>query len=374
MTDRIALLRRYGGIWQYLRGGDGDLSNAAPPILRDGVPLDGSVDIGAYASKDDVTNNLVGHYGLDDMVVSEGGNLTISGGAEVISNTIFKRRISITGNQKILQNCVTLGSLTENTACITFGSAASNNTLRDVTVFAQAPRWATQGIKLGQGKVTIDRAHIYGVIDGVAPSDNWVGGLKMTRSVVEDLLLFSPDPGARGGTWDNAGHVDGVQNAGGTTELISNVFRGTYDMTQYQANEHRIDFGDLELNPDNGRMEHRYHYFGNKYRDTSGKPSKYQTSVLMASPATYPLPLTRFNYNRVDGTSYALNIPHTTLPAGAIFEVIGNIVGKDHYAGAANTYKLFICNSTVKNQMTVSGNVAADDGHALTVTDLWQTG
>lgn len=319
-----------------------------------------------YADPARMLNERVGVLDWDDqeMTVSEGGPITLNS-TDYPRNVVFRRRVDFRGSSGA-RNCAFLGSTTENRECIGFGSQAVKHELIDCTIFAQSPNWQTQGVKKGVGELILRRCDVYGVIDGIAPSNNWSSPLRAIQTAVHDLLLFSPDPGAVGGMPDNAGHVDAVQNAGGWTEILGCDIRAMYDMTQYQGKQHSVNFG----TPD-AQGVFPYHVFGNKYREANGEPSPYQTSVLMLSPRTYPLLTTKLNFSRFDGASFAVNGGgRTELAQGHVFEVIGNLIGKNHRL-VGGTHRFLTVDKALQAIIRAEGNVDAETGAPVSKAELF---
>lgn len=365
------LIKREGK-WQYTKGGSGLLTAV---VNRDSLVL-GTYDPLANVVKRtwenpgvDVSNNTIGYYGDDSITSqSEGGNLTYSTASQTVANTMFYRRISCAAPDLVYINCFFWGSPTENIQSVTSTNAsASNVTFIDCTFTSMAPQNNTAGYKGGALKVTFIRCHVYGVIDGLAPSAPFAD-MRVIQSGIHDLAYFSPDPGAVGGIKDNAGHVDGIQMVGGSIRIQGSGIRGYTDQTKYEANEPSVEFG-----PDDASGLPPWHMFGNKYY-----PDTRSTSSMMWSPTNAPLTYVEVSDSYLDGGAVApingggqgagSGVP----TASTDIQILRNKVGNDHRQNSS--FYIMSAVTALQPYITVSGNVRSDTGAALTKAQLVANG
>lgn len=289
----------------------------------------------------------------------------------VIENKQFNDRVTVKGKYLAFKNCWFRGSPTDNIELVkAYDSTVGQTLYVDCLFQAQAPQWATAGFKGGY-QVTLSRCEFRGVIDGVAyvnPHNNYTEdqGFKIYGCWFHDLALFSPDPGAWGGIYDNAGHVDLVQLRGGSNfHFKGNNFDGHLDPAVAQASTPSVDHAELDSN---GRPTGKtIHVRGNPHYPKStpqSPPSSTQLatmSVFMLSPKLGPLKDVTIEKNWIDGGIYSFNFANYTTD-GTNIVIRDNVWGRSMYAGPT-------CTILAKQELklTLTGNTFASDGSSANI-------
>ena len=284
----------------------------------------------------------------------------------VVENKKFNDRVTIKAKYITFKNCWFRGSPTQNVEVVkAYDPTVGALKFVDCLIKAQAPQWATAGFKGGY-QVTLERCEITGVIDGVAyvnPHNNYTEdqGFKMYGCWLHDLALFSPDPGAWGGIYDNAGHVDLIQLRGGANmHFKGNNFDGFVDPALGAASVHSVDRPEIGTNGQpTGKIIHER---GNPHYPIASPqlpPTKKQLatmSVFMFSPKLGPLKNVMIEQNWINGGNYSMNFAGYTTEVSNIV-IRNNTWGRDMYGGRIATIL-----AKLETPLTISGNKFADDG------------
>jgi hypothetical protein len=270
----------------------------------------------------------------------------------VVANKQFNNRVSVNGKYIQFKNCWFRGSPTDNKDLVTSTNANIANVLFEDCLFrAQKPQWATAAVRGGH-HTTFSRCEFRGCIDGIAHtnSQGYTGdqSLNVYGCWFHDMAYFSPDPGAAGGVYDNASHVDLLQIRGGQNfHFKGNNFDAMLDPAIGQANMPSQDRPEMDANGQpTGKT---LHITGNKYY-----PNMAATSVLMASPKLGELKNVVLENNWINGGSYSLNFgPNTT---GTV-TIRNNKWGRDMRGGRTATTI-----AQYEMPLNPTGNTFLDDG------------
>jgi len=251
----------------------------------------------------------------------------------VVQNKQFNDRVSVNGKHIVFRNCYFRGSATENRDCITSTNAGCLGIrFEDCLIKPQHPQWAVAAVRGGH-HTTFLRCEVRGAIDGIAHTNS--GGhsgdqaMRIYGCWFHDMAYFSPDPGAAGGKYDNASHVDLVQlRGGGGFHFKGNNFDGFLDPNIGQADVPSVDRP--EYDSDGNPTGRTLHITGNKYW-----PNLATTSVVMLSPALNQITGFKFEHNWVNGGSYSINFgDHTN---GSNIAITNNRWGRGMRCGPTAT-------------------------------------
>jgi hypothetical protein len=252
------------------------------------------------------------------------------------------------------KNCWFRGSPTENKDLVTSTNANISNILFEDCLFrAQKPQWATAAVRGGH-HTTFSRCEFRGCVDGIsqANSQGYTGdqAIKVYGCWFHNMAYFSPDPGAAGGVYDNASHVDLIQIRGGMNfHFKGNNFDAMLDPAIGQASTPSQDKPELDANGQpTGKT---LHISGNKYY-----PHLAATSVLMCSPMLGELKNVVMENNWINGGSYSINMGGFV--SGTV-TIKNNKWGRDMRLGRTAT---IIAQRGMP--LTISGNTFSDDGTA----------
>ncbi len=314
--------------------------------------------------------NRVGIYGRDYMRFEDEGTnqvRTFSTPGQVICDTVFYCRVSVSAANVTFINCLFLGPATQGAQCFTATNAGCVGlVLIDCTFVPQNPnRWAS-GIIIGLNGALFDRCDFYGQSDAITPGNRWDSAVIVRQSAIHDMIAYCPDPGAAGGITDAITHVDQSQMIGGTLIIQGSGYDGFFHpSTRYmQANQPPVGFGGTPVNP-------TYHMFGNRYW-----PDLHTTSSVMMSPATYPLIEFEFSNGWIDGAALPINC--AAMNSASRFAFDYNVVGNSRRSVGSSigpfSFKTILARASLQPVITCVGNRRATDGTLLTKAELIQTG
>ena len=284
----------------------------------------------------------------------------------VVSNKQFNDRVTVKGKYIRFENCWFRGSPTTNGECVkAYDSTVGQTTYQDCLFEAQKPQWGTVGFKGGY-QVTLSRCEFTGVIDGIAyinPHNNYAEdqGFKVYGCWFHDLALFSPDPGAWGGIYDNSGHVDLIQLRGGANmHFKGNNLDGHLNPSIAQASV--VSEDRAEIGADGQPTGKIIHVRGNPHYPRASPqlpPTRVQLATMscfMFSPKLGPMKDVIIENNWIDGGTYSLVLANYTTDVTNLV-VRNNVWGRDMYAGRTATIL-----AKLETPITLTGNTFADDG------------
>jgi hypothetical protein len=372
-----------GGKWIDIRGGTDviDLTTDRNALdystfdVGDYVTLIGDIDTQMPWEWDFADTNRAGCYPKSTITQSREGNVTFSTPGQIINNTVFYGKVSVTAAGVTFFNCYFLGPTTNETESVVLTNAgATPTTFIDCCITTQNPaRWSS-GMKCGTGQTIVKRCWFFLVTDGITPGNNWSGGVFVESSVFGPATLYAPDPGAAGGVDDNQTHVDWNQLVGGTHVVTNSSFLGRYHTSKkyMEGNQPPIGFGGTPQNPE-------VHLFGDRYYalGSSGpNGGRFTTSCFMWSPATYKLDRIEYTGNWFRGAVYPINCAGYTSPSqlgtpGTI-KINNNHWDNVHRGGISD--KAIIANVGIQPYIECTGNTRISDGAPLSKTDLIQNG
>jgi hypothetical protein len=328
-----------------------------------------------------------------------GTQITYSTNGQVVKDTAFYRKVSVSGQNILFQNCIFYGTDGDAAPGLTCTSSQVGARFEDCTFTARTPQYGQYAGQVGLGGGTFLRCDVYNTDDGIVNSNGnragqgpmgWAQQWNFVQCAFHDFLYFSPYGTAPGGIDDNASHTDGIQWSGGYCYVEGCGIWAFFDMSKLsQAGEPEQGFGAGSTTDNTNQRP--YHFMGNKYTDTIndsgdsrtpratvGRPSVYSTSCMMISP-----PLTnilRFEMTQcyLDGTTQSINVSPeywTTFGGfGGPFIFTNNKIGTRHRWALNGTHKAIIARSNLHASMTISGNTDLLTGAALTSSDLLSNG
>lgn len=391
-----ATIRR-AGISEYLFGDTGTtgtldrstlVSGTYNPVYYSGPPSLG----GNYA-----TNRVGILTAPSNLTAAEPAatQITYSTNSQVIKDTAFYRKVSVTGQNITFQNCIFYGTDGDKAPALSCGSTQVNTTFVDCTFTARTPQYPQYAAQVGIGGGTFLRCDFYGTDDGLCNSSNsgWPQTWTIKQCAFHDFLYFSPFNSASQGINDNASHTDGIQWSGGKAYVDGCGIWGFFWMHPKLSQGAQLNAGFGSGSQTDNTNPQPYHFWGNKYVDTNndpgdtqtpacavGKPSIYTTSCTMFSPALVNISSFTMTNCYINGSTWPLNIsPNYWTTFGgwgsaANFVFTNNKIGTNHRWGQYGSNQAIIANTNLWPLMTISGNTDLATGAALTSTDLLKAG
>lgn len=289
--------------------------------------------IGNY--KPDASNT--GYLPGTSFVSTITNNITYSTSGQVIQNTIFNGKVTVTGTNITFRNCWFRGSSGEMLNCN--NDTVDNLLIEDCTFRPQSPNLNLNAI-FGRN-FTAKRCDISRTVDAfsiVGKNTSVIDlGVNILGCYAHDLSYFSPCPHHS----DNQTHNDVIQiHYGGSNVVIrGNNLRAFIDPAVGDASEPSVD--------QNGQ-----HISGNTYY-----PSLSHMTVLMLSPEAVNITNLTFDKNYANGGSVLINCAGRTTMTNVV--ISNNKWGRDMRLG-----ETFTVMAKAAQPLTITGNVYEDNGGA----------
>jgi hypothetical protein len=342
---------------QYIFTGSGWQDENGPSVTvaastRSAVSRDGLV-LGQYKPNTETAGLVAGVTLAPVNTKMTYGQYGTASARIVVENKQFNDRVSVNGKYLTFKNCWFRGSASENIDCVTSTNANCEGIVfQDCLFYPQHPQWAVAAVRGGH-HTTFSRCEVRGTIDGIAHTNSagYSGpqALYVYGCWFHDMAYFSPDPGAAGGKYDNASHVDLIQlRGGGDFHFKGNNFDGRLDPNIGQSNTPSVDKPEYDSagNP-TGKI---LHITGNKYY-----PDMATTSVLMCSPPLAQINGLLMEHNWINGGAFSINMgSHTNATA---ITVRDNYWGRDMRLGTTATTI-----AQLPLPMSITSNTFGDDG------------